>query len=222
LTSVEHALQINGRNTMIHDELASEILSFWFADSLTSSAAARARSKSWFSYDPAFDSEIARRFGDLPDRIVQGEFSDWREAPQPALARIICVDQFPRNLYRDNARAFQYDSIALAAAADAVSRGFDAILHPLHAVFAYLPFEHAEDGGMQENSVELFEKLCARAPTGCETQFDSFADYARRHRDVIKRFGRFPHRNATLGRPSTVDETQYLEGGGERFGPTKR
>lgn len=207
---------------MTHDDLATEVLSFWFASALENPEAARVRAKAWFSYDAAFDQEIVRRFGDLPDRIMRGELDDWREAPKPALARIICLDQFPRNMYRDDPRAFHYDATALQGAIDVVSRGFDGALHPLQAVFAYLPFEHAENMAMQAQSVELFEKLQSRSPVGSESQFAGFADYARRHRDVVARFGRFPHRNTVLRRTSTPEETQYLESGGDRFGPAKR
>lgn len=206
---------------MTDAEIAGRVLEFWFGDAATSADAARARAKLWFSYDAEFDAEIARRFDDLPDRALRGELDAWTASPSTALARIIVLDQFPRNLYRDDARAFAYDALALRAATDAVTMGFDRCLHPLHALFAYLPFEHAEDARMQERSVALFEQLRTRAPPGCEQQFDGYTDYARRHRDVIARFGRFPHRNAVLNRADTPEETQYLQSGGARFGPKK-
>jgi uncharacterized protein (DUF924 family) len=200
------------------DPLAQEVVGFWFADACASVDVAKARSKVWFTADPAFDAEIARRFGDLPTRALAGALDPWACDPVGALARILVLDQFPRNLYRGSAQAFAFDAKAAAAASAAVDAGYDAQLHPLMAAFVYLPFEHAEDPALQARSVRCYEALERRAPSGLEAMFASFADYARRHAVIIDRFGRFPHRNALLGRASTAEETAYLEGGGERFG----
>jgi uncharacterized protein (DUF924 family) len=202
--------------------LAREVLAFWFAGALESAAAAQARSKTWFAFDADFDGQILRRFGHLPEQAAAGNLDPWTDAAESALARLIVLDQFPRNLYRHDSRSYVFDALALAGSQAAIASGYDALVHPLHAVFMYLPFEHAEDLGMQQRSVALFEALQNRAPAGCEPQFESFADYARRHRDIIARFGRFPHRNAVLLRASTPAEIEYLEGGGERFGPKAR
>jgi uncharacterized protein (DUF924 family) len=200
------------------ETLVGDILSFWFADALDSHDAAQARSKVWFRADPLFDRAIEKRFALLPQRARAGAFDSWMAKPASALARLIVLDQFPRNLYRNDAQSFAFDATALAGARAAIAAGFDRQLSALQAVFVYLPLEHAEDIAAQEQSVALFEALCARAPAGQAVQFESFADYARRHRDVIKRFGRFPHRNAVLGRVATLDEIEYLATGGERFG----
>jgi len=197
---------------------ANAVLTFWFADALDSPEAAQAVSKRWFTQDPAFDAAIAQRFGHLPDAALRGELDDWAGTPQGALARIVVLDQFPRNLHRESARAFAFDAYAAAAAQAAVAAGFDAQLAPLEAVFVYLPFEHAEDPALQARSVSLFTALDRRAPPGCEPLFANFLDFARRHRDVIARFGRFPHRNAVLGRVPTAEEIGWLAAGGERFG----
>jgi uncharacterized protein (DUF924 family) len=197
--------------------LAEEILAFWFGRATADAAAAQARSKLWFRATPAFDRELVQRFGALPDRIRAGEFDAWRLAPRTALARILALDQFPRNLHRGSARAFAYDAAALAAATDALERNHDEALHPLEAVFVYLPFEHAEDAAMQARAVERFERLRARAPRALAALFDGYLDYAQRHARVIARFGRFPHRNDILGRPATAAELAYLAGGGQRF-----
>jgi uncharacterized protein (DUF924 family) len=205
-----------------NESLISEVLTFWFANALESVEAARARSKVWFANDPQFDAETARRFSDLPIEAAAGSLDSWMNAAESALARVIVLDQFPRNLYRGDARAFAFDALALAGSISALERGFSIRLHPVQTVFLLLPLEHAEDRTMQQRSVALFEELRGRAPAGCEPQFDGYADYARRHRDVIERFGRFPHRNAVLGRTSTPEERKYLESGGEHFGAKRR
>jgi len=201
--------------------LALDVFDFWFGTAFDGPQQAIARSKAWFSYDPEFDAEIERRFGTLPQRALEGGLDDWSRTPTSALARIIVLDQFPRNLYRESARAFAFDALAARAASAAVDAGFHLALDPRAAVFMLLPFEHAESIALQERSVELFGALRARAPAGCEALFDGYLDYAGRHRDVISRFGRFPHRNALLERESTAAEVEYLTQGGERFGPKK-
>lgn len=195
-----------------------EILKFWFDDALNSPEAAAARGKSWFGRNDKFDEEIKKRFGDLPVRAARGEFESWRSEPRSALALVIVLDQFPRNLFRNIPRAFEFDAKAREVALGAISAGFDERLRPLEAVFLYLPLEHAEDLDLQNRSVQLFEKLRLRAPAFMQSQFQEFADYARRHRDIILRFGRFPHRDAMLGRESTPGELEYLASGGETFG----
>jgi len=200
------------------DPRADEIVRFWFGDALTSTEAAIARAKIWFNADPRFDAELTRRFGECPDRARQGDFDHWAREPGSVLARILVLDQFPRNMFRNTPRAFEYDALAAAAAVAAVDAGFDARLHPLLAAFMYLPFEHAEDAALQARSVQAFEALERRAPPGLEALFAGFTDYAHRHRRIIERFGRFPHRNAILGRTTSAEEAAYLEQGGDRFG----
>ena len=202
--------------------LADEILAFWFGESLQDSPAQRESTRRWFQYDANFDAEILRRFGHLPEQAAAGNLDAWMEAAESALARLIVLDQFPRNLYRHDSRAFAFDKLAAAGSEAAIERGFDARLHPLQAVFMYLPFEHAEDLVKQDRAVALFEALRGRAPAGAEPEFARFLDYARKHREVIARFGRFPHRNELLGRATSTEEQQYLDQGGERFGPRSR
>jgi len=195
-----------------------EVLDFWFADALDSAEAAERRVPVWFGSDEAFDREIRTRFSALPDLAHAGGLDGWRGEPRSALALVIVLDQFPRNLHRGSGHSFLCDDRALEVAREAIAAGLDAELHPLEAVFLYLPYEHAESLPHQERCVELYERLAARAPAGLETQFEGFCEYARRHREVIRRFGRFPHRNAVLGREPTPDETTYLSGGGDTFG----
>jgi len=179
----------------------AEVLAFWFG------APPLAAHAEWFRKDPAFDEAIRARFGARVDDAIDGGLP----APDPAdgaetvLARLILLDQFPRNLFRGQARAFAGDPQARALAIDLVDRGGERALHPLQRWFVYLPLEHAEDLTLQDRSVALFTALAAEAPG-----FDSALDYAERHRDVIRRFGRFPHRNVALGRESTAEELVYL------------
>ena len=198
-------------------ELADELHACWFGSALNDAAAARARAKVWFGHDTVFDALLATRFGDLPRQVLVGEFDHWAHVPRSALARILALDQLPRNLFRHSPQAYAFDAGAVAAAAAAVASGQDQEMHPLEAAFAYLPFEHAEDLDLQVRAVERFEALQARAPHDLHDLFASFANFAHRHHRVIQRFGRFPHRNDVLGRPSTPEERAYLANGGERF-----
>lgn len=201
----------------MNDILAETLLDAWFGSALDSPERAEARSRLWFRATEQFDAELRDRFGTLPERIRAGEFEAWTLAPRTALARVIALDQIPRNIHRGTVSAFDCDAAALASAIDATARGHDLAVHPLQAVFMYLPFEHAEDAAMQARSVDLFRGLRERAPAGLVGLFDSYLDYAQRHAAVIEQFGRFPHRNEILGRQPTPEEESYLRGGGQRF-----
>ena len=195
------------------------LLEFWFADATYSPGRASARSAMWFGSSPVFDRECRMRYAALLAVAGRGTLDAWLTQARPALALVVLLDQMPRNIFRGTARAFAYDACAREAAVAACDAGFPAELHPVEASFLYLPFEHAEDAAMQERAVAGLEALAAAAPSGFEEILGGFADYARRHREVIRRFGRFPHRNAVLGRVSTLDELAYLRGGGETFEP---
>jgi uncharacterized protein (DUF924 family) len=194
-----------------------DLLGFWFPAPLDDPATVAERARLWFSLDADFDAEIRERFGALPARARAGGLDDWRRGPRSCLALTLVLDQLPRNLYRDTAECFAYDALAHELAQDALARGVDAALAPLEAAFLYLPLEHAEDPASQQRCVSLFRDLVSRAPAALRPQFESFVSYAVRHRDVIARFGRFPHRNRLLGRASTPQERAYLEAGGETF-----
>ena len=187
-----------------------EVLEFWFGTPET--ADLEATRERWFRKDPAFDREIAERFGNLMEQALRDELHDWAWQPGPALARILLLDQFTRNALRDTPRAFAGDALALAAAREMVRSGQDLQLQPLRQVFIYLPFEHAEDLQAQEEALRLFGRLAEEAPA-----LAGYADYARRHHEVIARFGRFPHRNLLLGRASTPEEAQFLKQPGSGF-----
>lgn len=165
----------------------------------------------WFRKDPDFDAAIGTRFGALVEVALAGPLG-WGPAPAELLAEILVLDQFPRNLYRGQARAFAGDARARALALGLVDGGAHLKLQPLERLFAYLPLEHAEDPALQDRSVALFTALAAQHAGLAEV-----LDYAERHRDVIRRFGRFPHRNAALGRASTPEEQAYLATPGSGF-----
>ncbi|MCX9157315.1 DUF924 domain-containing protein [Niveibacterium sp. 24ML] len=189
---------------------AHAVLDFWFLPR-HDPAHGEAR-KEWFSKDAGFDAQIARRFGSVIEGALDGAFREWAAEPEGALAYILVLDQFTRNVFRDTARAFAGDRLALAAAEALVADGDDKRLSPAMRVFAYLPFEHAESVAHQDRAVTLFGLLAAQWP-----QAAPYLDYARRHRDVILRFGRFPHRNAQLGRATTEVERHYLAQPGAGF-----
>jgi uncharacterized protein (DUF924 family) len=178
---------------------------FWFG-------ATDAPRDAWFRKDPAFDMQIRERFGAHVEQALAGAFDGLDALPADALARVLLLDQFTRNIFRDTPRAFAGDAQALALARTMVARGDDERLSPLRRVFVYLPFEHAEDAAAQRESLRLFGALAARHPA-----LGSFDDYARRHAVVIERFGRFPHRNAILGRASTAEELAFLREPGSSF-----
>ena len=196
------------------DELQRQLCGFWFGDCFEAPDRAALRSRDWFVGSSDLDEAIRCDFAELPERAVSGELDAWRADPRGALALVLVLDQFPRNLHRGEDRAFAYDALALEVALEAMGRGFDEALHPLEAVFLYLPMEHSESLEMQERSVAAFEALEARASDGLEPLFAQFSHYARAHREAIRRFGRFPHRNSVLGRETTPDERAYLDEGG--------
>jgi uncharacterized protein (DUF924 family) len=191
-------------------QVATEVLEFWFG-APGSASDGRPRAE-WFHRSDAFDRLIAQRFMASIELALAGGLRDWDAEPETALARILLLDQFTRNVFRDTPRAFAGDALALAAARELVKSGRDATLPPLQRAFVYLPFEHAEDLGAQDEAVRLFGLLAA-GPDGLADMLD----YAERHRAVIARFGRFPHRNEVLGRPSTPDELAFLQQPGSRF-----
>jgi uncharacterized protein (DUF924 family) len=187
---------------------AKDVLDFWFLPE-NDPGYGKVRD-AWFRKDEQFDAQIAAQFGTAIDLAVAGGLREWDQlGAQGTLARIIVLDQFTRNARRGTPDSFAGDALALAAAQQLVASGADQSLAPLERWFAYMPFEHCEDPAMQEQSVALFTALSEQAPG-----FEGVLDYAHRHRGVIARFGRFPHRNAILGRASTEDELAYLAANG--------
>ena len=164
----------------------------------------------WFARDAGFDADCAR-FLDAHHAAARRELDGWMDSADGALALVLLLDQIPRNVFRDSAHAFATDPLALRFATRAVDAGLDAAVDPALRVFVYLPFEHSEALADQQRSVALTEAMAASDPGEATAMY---ADYARRHRDVIARFGRFPHRNRALGRDSRADEQASLDAGG--------
>lgn len=181
-----------------------EILQFWLSE--------RARPL-WFAKDADFDAEIRDRFGELVHAAQLGGHADWRAAPEGAFALILVIDQFARNIHRGSAKAYLGDPLAREIADEAIRRGFDRHYPFPERVFLYLPFEHGESMADQDRYVALLE--------GCVREFGEVAveylEYGHRHRNIIQRFGRFPHRNAVLGRETTEEEAEFLKGPNSSF-----
>ena len=181
-----------------------DVLAFWFADG------PGVRREVWFKRTDAFDAACGGFRAVLADAL-RGDLNHWSSTPHGALALVIVLDQFPRNIHRGTPQAFCGDAAALAIAEAAISGGFDRALLPVERVFLYLPFEHSEDAADQDRSVALFESMAG------EPNMALTIDYAHRHRDVIRRFGRFPHRNPILGRTNSAAEDAYLAEPGAGF-----
>ena len=185
--------------------LARDVLEFWFGSPPHSARAG------WFKKDPTFDAELRARFGDALDAALAATMREPGSDLYDALARVVMLDQFTRNAFRDTPRAFAGDKEALATAIAVVDAGRDAGLDRYERRFLYMPFEHAEDLAMQRKSIELFTRL------GDETGEKALAEWAEKHAAIVRRFGRFPHRNAILGRASTPEEIAFLQQPGARF-----
>ena len=185
---------------------AQDVLAFWFDPD---------HEALWFERNDAFDEAIHSRFGALHEAAACGELDSWITLPEGWMALLLVLDQFSRNLHRGDARTFACDAKAQRLALEGIAQGFDERLPPAWRVFAYMPLEHAEDRALQDRSVALVEGLCAAFPG--EAVYANYLSYAQRHREVIERFGRFPHRNAVLGRTCTPEELQYLAQPGAGF-----
>lgn len=176
----------------------ADIIRFWFTE------IDRAL---WFRKDTDFDCQLEERFGTLHAQASQGELSVWRDMPHGRLAEIIVLDQFSRNLFRNSAKAFAQDGMALVLAQEAVRIGADAALTPQERVFLYMPYMHSESASIHETAVELFTR----------NGIPNNLDYELKHKAIIDRFGRYPHRNAVLGRVSTPEEIAFLQEPGSSF-----
>ena len=185
------------------------VLEYWFGDG---SDPARRQRELWFAGSARVDADVLERFLPQVAGAELGEFDHWRETPDACLALIILLDQFPLMIFRGEARGYRDGDLALPVARHLVERGFDEDYTPSERLFAYLPFEHSEDLTDQERALELFGKI--RELPGMAAAYD----YAVKHWEVVKRFGRFPHRNTALGRTSTPEENDFLKRPGSGFG----
>ncbi|MGL5058554.1 MAG: DUF924 family protein [Microcoleus sp.] len=188
---------------------AREILDFWFGK--PDSPEFGNSQKKWFEKNLDFDSEVRSRFLQQYELAVSDRLNAWQDSPQECLAFIILLDQFSRNMFRGTPQAFAADGRALSAAEKAVKNKFDREFLPVQRWFIYLPFEHSENLSHQQKSVELFSQL------GSDADSKMVIDYAKRHLEVIERFGRFPHRNQILGRETTPEEAEFLKQPGSGF-----
>jgi uncharacterized protein (DUF924 family) len=184
-----------------------DVLDYWFGPRLQ-----RGPSRpEWFRKDAAFDEGLRERFGALHAAAASGECDGWRAEREPMLALVVVLDQFSRNLHRNDARAFAQDAYAIACTREALARGDDRVSLPVERQFLYMPLEHSEDPADQDRCVELMSVL------GAYPETRGLVTWADKHRNIIRRFGRFPHRNAALGRVSTPEEAAFLAQPGSSF-----
>jgi uncharacterized protein (DUF924 family) len=186
------------------------ILDFWFGSEADDAAVAKERANLWWSKNKETDDEMRRRFEIYVILAVSKQMKEWLATPRGRLALIILTDQFPRNIYRDTARAFSCDEKALAWCIGGLEQKVDRELRPIERVFFYLPLEHAEAIEHQDLSVKCFGELVSTVPADQRPIFEEYLEFAVRHRQIIERFGRFPHRNKVLGRASTAEELAFL------------
>lgn len=195
----------------------ADVLAFWLGAHPLDEAAMQRVQGQWFQKDDAFDAALRARFGATIARARRGELDPWAGTAEGRLALLIVLDQFTRNAFRGTPESFAGDPQALAMALQGIERGHDQAVPPMARIFCYLPLEHAEDAALQARAVALMQAL--RDDPGAEPKafFDNTLDYAQRHQAVIARYGRFPHRNAILGRLSTPEELVYLAQPGAGF-----
>lgn len=195
----------------------SDLLDWWFAGPMDEPDAVMAQAQVWFGKAPETDRVLRERFCDAAVRAAAGELDAWRASPVPCLALILLLDQLPRNIWRGEPRAWSSDEHALTVARSAVSRGLDRSLRFVERVFVYLPFEHAEDRLAQREAVRLFGALADESPRALRPLLLAAHYGAVTHARIVERFGRFPHRNVTLGRESTPEEEAFLLEPGSSF-----
>ena len=200
--------------------MIADIVDFWLADSLDSPERASARREWWYRGGPEADSEIRARFGALVARACarEPEPMGWRETPEGALALILLLDQFTRNIHRGTVDAYAGDAPALEIVGHAIHHGLDRALHPVARIWLYHPYHHSEELTEQDRGLDLLRALRQEADPAWRAYVDRSIEGWTRHRDIVARFGRFPHRNVVLGRASTPEEEAHMAAGGESFG----
>lgn len=195
-----------------------EMLSFWFGEIDADGLAKQEQAKRWFRASAETDKLIRERFESDLQKAIQGQLPSWEQYPRGRLALIVLLNQFSRNIYRGTAQAFAQDELALSLCLQGIDIGHDLALRPIERTFYYLPMEHTENLEIQDKCVQHYEQLVASVPPATAKKLQSSLDYVISHRDIIARFGRFPHRNKLLGRASTAAEREYLSQGGATFG----
>lgn len=194
-----------------------DVLDFWFGQPGPAADVAARQRALWFGKSAANDQQVTERFADTLIAAGAGKLDHWALIPRNRLALIVVLDQFPHHIHRNHGQSFAYDAQSLAHAQAMLQSGDAARVAPIERVFVYLPLEHAESLALQDESVALYAQLEADSSDAERPLFKGFLDYAQQHRDVVARFGRFPHRNELLGRPSTPDEIEFLKQPGSRF-----
>jgi uncharacterized protein (DUF924 family) len=194
-----------------------DVLDFWFGQPGPAADVAARQSKLWFGKSAANDQLVIDRFAGTLIAAGAGQLDHWALTPRNRLALIVVLDQFPHHIHRNHGQSFAYDAQSLALAQAMIQNGDAARIAPIERVFVYLPLEHAESLALQDESVALYTQLTAEATVAERPLFQGFLDYAQQHREVVARFGRFPHRNELLGRPSTAEEIEFLKQPGSRF-----
>jgi uncharacterized protein (DUF924 family) len=201
---------------------ARKVRDFWFGKTPLAPEQLPRRMELWFGgaagLQQHVDETLRARFQPLVERAVAGELAQWADGPRRRLSLILLLDQFPRNIYRGTPQAYAGDERALSLALTGMQSVADAALNVAERIFFYMPLQHSESLAVQEESVSAYQRLLGEAPEPIRGVFQGCVAYAERHREVIRQFGRFPHRNAALGRPSTAEETSWLKQGGESFG----
>lgn len=198
-------------------ENPDSINDFWFGSDTDDAVTVQQRSQLWWSKNPEVDLQIRTRFASYVEAAAAHEFDAWQTSPGGVLALILLTDQFPRHIYRDTAKAFASDPLARAWCRIGIEKGMDGNLRPIERAFFYLPLEHSESLEEQNWSVRLFTQLYQEVPPEHMDIFRRYLMFALRHRRVIERFGRFPHRNKMLGRVSTLEEEAFLQESGASF-----
>jgi uncharacterized protein (DUF924 family) len=194
-----------------------DVLDFWFGKPGPATEVAGRQRSLWFGKSAANDLEVTDRFAGTLIAAGAGLLDHWTHTPRNQLALIVVLDQFPHHIHRNQGQSFAYDAQSLAFAQAMIRSGDANRVAPIERVFVYLPLEHAESLALQDESVALYAQLEADASEVERPLFKGFLDYAQQHRDVVARFGRFPHRNELLGRPSTAEEIAFLKQPGSRF-----
>jgi uncharacterized protein (DUF924 family) len=202
----------------MRDEAIRRVLDFWFSATELDAPQIDSRMERWFSVDPELDGQIRAEFGDLVEQALAGRLDHWAHTTEGRLALILLLDQFSRNIHRGTARAFAGDKRALKLCVEGSMNNDYRTLTALQRVFFFMPLQHAESAGVQEKSVRIYNALAEGVSDTLRETFLTFAQFAELHRDIVARFGRFPHRNRILGRANTPEEEAYLETDGPSFG----
>jgi uncharacterized protein (DUF924 family) len=198
-------------------QTTESVLEFWFGTNNDDALVAKEKSALWWAKDDASDQLMRERFSGYLDKAQRGELDDWLHTASGLLALILLCDQFPRNIHRGTPLSFAYDERARLWCRHGIASRSDVLLRPIERVFFYLPLEHSESLEDQNEAVARYEALLHDVPPERRADFTGYLDFAKRHREIIERFGRFPHRNAILRRESTAEEEAFLREPGSSF-----